>query len=145
MKKYILFLSTIIIGSPVFAYSRAGEYPLTMMQPRYYSGGYHQPKYFEACIKPEDNSTCFFKRSSGVPERQVTRYCHSITGSSGKIIKTECRESMVINPTYLNLNKKPMTKEEIENIENLIKMSEIEHNKMVEKRNNENDFVKQWF
>jgi len=145
MKKTLIILYSILVASPCFA-QYTNEYPLTMEQPRFSPDGYHQPKYQQKCVDAEGKMTCYYERSHGVSEKETISGYFSVMDKNGKIIKkVQDKDKIIIRPQYLNLNGKPMNKEELAELKRLFDVSAKEAKESEEKRKNENDFVKQWF
>jgi hypothetical protein len=144
MKKTLIILYSILVASPCFA-QYTNEYPLTMEQPRFYSNGYHQPDYMYSCIDPADKTTCFYRRSHGVPEKNVISSGVYRIGNNGKKTKIYGgKDKIIIKPLYLNLSGKAMTKDEIARIEKLSEAKQLERKKEEDARK-EKSVYDSWF
>lgn len=78
------------------------------------------PDYVYCCVNPADKSTCYYKRSSSIPEKSVIRSMGYRMDNNGKKTKTYEKSEVIIKPLYLKTNGKPMTESEISRIKQLL-------------------------
>lgn len=120
MKK-ILLLGT-LLGSIVFAPAVNAYYDNSVTQyyiPVVKVQSFRVPDYSYCCIDPTDKSTCYYRRSQGIPEKSIIHSGSYRMDNNGKKTRISEKVQTVIKPLYLNLSGKPMTEDEIKRIKYL--------------------------